>query len=268
MRNKITLSLLSSLLLSTSMFAEETVTPTIASSDVEAIYAGKSTVNASKELTQSINIGFANTSGNTKTLNLNGKYLMSFTTVGLQDNALKVSFDASAFLTKNDDVTNNEEYTANLGLEQYLDDLWLGYASANWLQNEFRNFDNKMSVGAGVGVDIYQDSHQSLTAKIGLAYNIEQYSNADAERKYTSFNQYLEYNNVLNNTSTLYLKVGGAENIDDFQDYELLAVAGLNVSIAENLSLSIEEEVRYDKTPPTNSDDTDTKTIVRLGYNF
>ena len=269
MKKTITYSMVAALLMSTVAMADETnATNAVKVSDVEAQYSGKSSVDASDKLVQSINLGFSSTTGNTETLNINGKYNMSFTTVGAWNEALKVGFDASAFVTKNNKVKDNEEFTANLGLEQYITDGWLGYASVNWLRNEFRNFDNKYSIGAGVGKEVFNDGQQSLKMKLGVAYNIEQFTNTQEENKFTSLNEYLEYNNKLNNVSSLYVKIGSAQNVDDFGNYEVLGVAGFSFAVAENISVTIEEEVRYDKTPPIGFDTTDTKTIARVGYNF
>jgi len=239
-------------------------------SDVEAQYSAKSSVTASKELKQTINLGFSNTTGNTETLNVNGKYTMAYTTVGYGNESLKVAFDASAFLNETNSVTSNEEYTANLGLEQYITNGWLGYTALNWLRNpEFKNLDNKFSVGAGIGKEIYNDGQHTLKLKVGLAYNVEQYADNIADVNFGSVNEYVEYTNILNDASTLYVKVGASENMEDFQnDYEVLAVAGFNFSVAKNISISIEEEVRYDKIHPGTVEAVDTKSIVRVGYAF
>lgn len=271
MKKTIKYSLIAALMLSTSVMADEsTLLNEIATSDVEAQYSGKSSIEASAELKQSLNLGFSNTTGNTDTLNINGKYLMSFTTLGYNDEEVKVGFDVSAFVNKSDDITSNEEYTANLGLEQYITDGWLGYTSLNWLRNpDFKNLDNKFSVGAGIGRELFNDGQHSFKIKIGGAYNIEQFSNGIEDAKFSSVNEYIEYNNKLNKVSNLYLKVGAMQNTKDFKnDYEVLAVAGLNFSVAENISLTIEEEVRYDKIHPGTEKEKDTKTIVRVGYNF
>ena len=260
---KIKLSCIAAFIMTSALVANE-----VKVADVEAQYSAKSSVEASDELKQSINLGFSNTTGNTDTLNLNGKYEMSYTTVGYNNQALKVGLNASAFVTKNNDVKDNEEFTANLGLEQYITDGWLGYASINWLRNEFQNFDNKFSVGAGIGKELYNDGQHSFKAKLGVAYNVQQYTDGQENHEYTSLNEYLEYNNKLNDVSNLYVKVGATQNFDDFGDYEVLAVAGLNFAVAKNISVTIEEEVRYDKIPPVGFDTTDTKTIVRVGYNF
>jgi putative salt-induced outer membrane protein YdiY len=237
--------------------------------DVEATYSNNSNVKAEKELAQSINFGLANTTGNTKTLNVNGKYDMSFTTVEYGGEDLKVAFDAGAFVTKNNGVKDNEEYTANLGLEQYVMNGWLGYASVNWLRNKFQNYDNRFAIGAGVGKEIFNDGKQSLKFKLGTAYNIEDYSNAQATKKFGSLNEYLEYNNQLNNVSKLYVKLGSMQNFKDFSnDYVADMVVGFDFAVAERISVTIEEEVRYDNLPPVGFKKTDTKSIVRVGYHF
>jgi len=265
MNNKITHSIIVSCI-----FVSVSVADEVAVSDVEAQYSAKAGVEATDELKQSINLGFSNTSGNTDTLNFNGKYTAAFTTTGYSNQKLKVGFDASAFLSKNDGETNNEEYVANLGVEQYITDGWLGYGAINWLRNpDFKNLDNKFSVGAGIGKELYNDGQQTFKIKLGLAYNIQQYADSTPDAKFGSLNEYMEYTNMLNKTSALYVKVGAMENLDDFKnDYEVLAVAGLNFSVAENLSVTIEEEVLYDKIHPGTAKSTDTKSIVRVGYNF
>jgi len=237
--------------------------------DVEAKYSANSSVEATKTLKQSLNFGFANTSGNTDTSNLNGKYNLSMTTLGYANKALKVAFDAGAFYTENNSVKDNEEYTANLGLEQFVANDWLGYASIDWLKNKFRNYDNKFAIGTGIGKELYNNGQHSLKAKLGVAYNIEDYSNNQKKEEFGSLNEYLEYNNKLNKVSNLYVKLGSLQNFDDFEnDYEASLVAGLNFAVADNINVTIEEEVSYDNQPAVGFDDTDTKSIVRVGYNF
>jgi len=266
MKRIITQSVLTALMLSSAILADE-----VELSDVEARYSNKSSVNAGDKLEQSIDFGFSNTTGNTDTLNLNGKYNMSFTTVGYGNEKLKVGFDTSVYINKNDNVKSNEEYKANLGLEQYItNDGWLGYAAVNWLRNpEFKNLNNKFSIGAGVGREIFNNGWDSLKLKLGLAYNIQEYADANADAKFTSLNEYLEYNNKLNETSTFFAKIGASENLKDFKnDYELLASGGLHFSVAKNIYVTIEEEMLYDKIHPGTQSATDTKSIIRVGYNF
>lgn len=239
-------------------------------SDVEAKYSNKSTIEAQKELKQSFNLGFSTTSGNTETLNANGKYDASFITSGYDNQELKVGFDTSAFFTENNSVKSNQEFTANLGLEQIIANGWLGYMGVNWLNNpDFKNYDSKTAIGIGLGKELYKDATQSLLFKLGTSYNILNYANAQATDEFGALNQYVEYHNQLNKVSKFYFKAGAMENYDDMShDYEVLSAVGVNVAVAQNLSLTLEAEVNYDNLPSVGFKKTDTKTIVRLGYNF
>ena len=220
------------------------------------------------EVKQNINFGLVNTSGNTKTLNVNGKYDLAYTTSGLNNEDLKVKFDTSAFMTENNDTRDNEEYRANLDLEQFIGSGWLGYLSTNWLKNKFLNFDDKVSIGAGMGKELYNDGKQSLKTKLGVAHNWERYYDNQPDYDFTSLNEDIEYENQISKTSLFFLKISALENFDDFNDYEVLGSMGLNFAVSENINVTLAEEVRYDHTPPIGFKKTDTKSIMNVGYHF
>jgi putative salt-induced outer membrane protein YdiY len=237
--------------------------------DVEAKYNATAKVEASKALKQHIGLGFANTTGNTDTLNFSFEYDFTYTTVGINDQELKVAFDSSAYISENDDVRDNEEYKAWLRLEQVISNDWFGYISARWLKNEFRNYDSKTGLGIGIGKDVYKDATQELKLALGVSYNFEQYTDNTPDEDFAALTQYLQYTNELNDISSLYLKLGALENFEDFSnDYELSMVAGVKFAIAQSLNLSIEAEIDYDALPSDGYDKTDTKTLIKLGYDF
>jgi putative salt-induced outer membrane protein YdiY len=237
-------------------------------SDVEAKYSNVAKVEAAKDFKKHIDLGFANTTGNTDTLNFNLAYNFTYTTVGINDKDLNVAFDTSMYISENDDVRDNEEYKAWLRFEQMISDGWFGYFSARWLRNEFRNYDSKTGLGVGVGKEIYKDDTQSLKITLGVSYNFEKYTDNTPDDDFGALTQYMEYNNQLNEISNLYIKCGAMEDFEDFSDYELGLIAGVKFAIAKSLNLSIEEEVNYVSEPSAGFDKTDTKTLIKLGYDF
>ncbi len=257
-------SIIITLTLSNLAFAETVL------SDVEGTYSNNSKIEASSQLKQSLNAGFTSTTGNTKTLNINGKYDLSYMTRGYNGEDLKVALDASAFYSKNNSLKDNEEAIINFGLEQLIYDGWQGYMGINWLYNPiFKNYDSKTSMGFGLGKELYKDATQTLVAKLGTSYNIENFANNQVTNKYTGLNEYLEYHNQLNSISKLYIKAGAMQNLDDMtNDYQATGILGVNFVVAQNISLSLEEEVAYDNTPALGFQKKDSKSIVRLGYNF
>ena len=112
-------------------------------------------------------------------------------------------------------------------------------------------------------------SKSSFTVKLGTSYNVEDYANTQETKKFGALNEYIAYTNKINKVSKLYLKMGAMQNFDDMsKDYEVIGVAGLNLTVAENINLTLEGEVDYDNTPAIGFEKSDTKTIMRLGYNF
>ena len=251
-------------------FSMELLSETIDIDELKQKYQSLSDITATKELTQHINIGFSNTTGNTNNLDLNTKYDLSSTLSTYKGKDLKLAFDGSYFLSKKDSIKSDEEYLANLGLEQDLGKAWLSYFSLNWLRNpEFKNYNHKVSIGAGFGRAIVLDETQTLTLKMGTSFNSENYANNQKNTYFNSLNEYLKYNNKLNTISNVYLKTGALQNFQNFNDdYEILALMGVVFHVGEKIDLSIEEEIAYDNLPPIGFKKTDTKSIVRLGYQF
>ena len=221
------------------------------------------------EVIQSIDLGFANTTGNTNTLNFNGKYTFGYARKGYDDKTLHIGFNASAFRTEDESQVTNEEYNAKIHIDQVFKNQWLVYTFVSWLRNDFRNFDNKWITGAGVGKVLLDDDKHVLKVKLGVAYNHEDHSNEQQTKTFTSFTQYLEYTNRLNKTSKFYIKAGASENFEDFSnDYELLGIIGLEFIVTTDIHVIIQEEVSYDAVPPVGFKKTDTKSIIRVGYKF
>jgi len=246
-----------------------TLTTLASATDVAEQYSNTKSVKATSELKQSIDIGIAATSGNSDTKTANAKYKVTNTTSGYNNQELKVAFETSAFYSKANSIKNNEEYTAELGLEQMLTDGWLGYANINWLRNpDFRNYDNKASIGLGIGKELYKDATQTFVVKLGTSYNIEDYANSQETEKFGALNEYLEYTNKLNQVSEFFVKVGAQQNFKDSKDYEVATSIGAKFTVAENVNLTFSQEIVYDHLPAVGFKKTDTKTVMSLGYNF
>jgi putative salt-induced outer membrane protein YdiY len=252
------------LIFGTNIFAQDCV------GDIEAWHSNFATIEARDEIIQNFNMGFSNTTGNTKHLDVNAKYDFTVSTLSYNGQLLKIIFDTSLFFTQTDSEKSNEEYLLNLGLEQELDKEWLTYFALNWLRNpEFKNYDHKTSIGTGMGKNLFFNDSQSITLKLGTAYTREDYANKQPSEGLTSLNEYLEYKNQLNKISKLYLKTGALQHFKNFHnDYEILAILGVNFNVGEKIHLTLEQEIAYDNLPPIGFKKTDTKSIVRLGYKF
>ena len=222
-------------------------------------------------LTQAINFGFSNTTGNADTLTFNGSYRINYHTLGYRQKKLNLSFRISAYVAKYNGVKKDEEFNEYFNVSQDLINGWAGYTSATWMRNTFYNLENKVSLGSGISKELYKDNNHRLKIKLGLSYNKEEYLYAiqnNQENAYFALNESIEYNAKINDKNTFHLKIMASENFDNFsRDLELSTVAGINMAISEKISLTVEETIRY-ATIPAGEKFTNTKTIIRIGYSF
>jgi putative salt-induced outer membrane protein YdiY len=237
--------------------------------DVEGKYKAYHKLEVEHQFKQHIGFGFANTTGNSETLNFSFDYNFEYITAGYSNQELKLLFDTRAYISESNHEKDDEEYKAWLRCEQMIVDNWFGYLSSRWERNRFQNYENKTTLGIGLGKDLLSDSNQSLTLTLGVAYTFEYYSDDTPHYNYSSITQYLDYKNQLNEISNLYLKLGAMESFEHFRDdYELVMLAGVKFIIAQSLNLSIESEVDYDASVADGYEKTDTKTLIKLGYDF
>jgi putative salt-induced outer membrane protein YdiY len=219
------------------------------------------------EPAQSINFGLSNTSGNTKTQNIDAKYTFANELKG--DKPLKYNLEINYFKASTEGVTTSEERSVALKTTKEISGDIFAYADLDCMKNKFKNYDRKSSLGVGLGTTLMSDDTQKLIVKAGLAYNNENFYNDQKNKSFGSLNEALEYTNQLNKTSKGYVNLSAMENLDDMsKDYEAKLVAGLDFAVKSNINVVIEESIDYDKLPATGFKKTDTKTIVRVGYKF
>ena len=217
---------------------------------------------------QRIEIGFSNTSGNTKTTSLNANYTFSHIATILMQRQMHYTFEASAFLAKDDGKRTAEEYKVFFNAKQPLPGKWLSYLSLGWLKNIFQNYANKVDLSVGMGRVLFKDQKQSFIVKLGPAINYENYDSG-GDSSYASLNQYLEYKRFLYDKNRFYCKVGAKENFSDMKnDYEVNVLIGFRFRIVKKFHLVVEYNAFYDNKPSEGVGKTDTKSVIRLGYNF
>jgi putative salt-induced outer membrane protein YdiY len=237
--------------------------------EIKKYYEEYKTLNISDELAKSIEFGFSTTSGTTNTLNLNGRFRTYFTFDGVNNKMFKILFDSNIFLTKTNHIKNDEEYSANIDFEQSIDDDWLGYGNIRLFRNTFKNYNAIFSMNMGMGYQFIQNDTHKLTVKVGFGHNREYYTNDTKDKKFMSFNQYIEYNKKMTAKNHLYARVAFIENIENFSDdYEILSTFGLNFMLGKNLSFAVEQEIYFDALTPKGNNIVDTKTIAKIGYRF
>ena len=219
-----------------------------------------------KRFSDEMSFSLVNTTGNSDTLALAGKNDMKYKF----SEKWTGSWVAGALYNKSDGDKTAEKYFTDLRANYTLSERWYAYGLGSWLRDKFAGFENRISIGPGVGYNFLIGPKHFLRGETGLNYAYEDYSDPDQDNeqylegrlfgKYewaftekTKFSQGLEYLQSF--------KTGGA--------WKLNSETALISDITDILALKISYSVFYNNDPhPSDLDKTDTVLATSLVVSY
>ena len=209
-----------------------------------------------KRFSNEANFALVNTSGNTEALTVAGKNEMKYKFTDKWSG----SWVVGALYGKSDGDKNAERYFTDLRADYSINERWYAYGLGTWFRDEFAGFDQRLSIGPGVGYKFLIGPKHFLLAETGLNYAYEDYTDSDENNadflegrlfgKYewaftekTKFSQALEY----------------LQSFKDSSMRKLNSETALVTAITDILALKISYSIFYNNDPrPSDLDDTDT----------
>ena len=219
-----------------------------------------------KRFSNETSFALVNTTGNSDTLAVAGKNDMKYKFTDKWTG----SWVAGGLYNKSDGDKTAEKYFTDLRADYAITDRWYAYGLGTWLRDKFAGFENRISIGPGVGYNFLIGPKHFLRGETGLNYAYEDYSDPDQDNeqylegrlfgKYewaftekTKFSQGLEYLQSF--------KTGGA--------WKLNSETALISDITDILALKISYSVFYNNDPhPSDLDKTDTVLATSLVVSY
>ncbi len=214
--------------------------------------------------TGAVDLGVNGASGNTETFNARAALGLNRKT---DWNDTKFNF---LYLFGKDDGEKSES-RGEIALRNdwlFKDSPWLLFAQGRLEYDEFKDWDWRLTLAAGVGYKFISNEKTTLTGRTGPAFtrefggtdedwHIEALIGADFEHKFT------ERQKVYTNAE-FYL------SLDEYPDYRVLVKAGyeylVNPDIKMNFKIGIEDE--YDQSPGPGTRRNDFRYFITLGWVF
>jgi len=125
-----------------------------------------------KNWSNSTELSFVNTSGNTEvtTLSANDKLTYKFTP------KIETVLQLAALYGKSDGVNNSENYSAKLKGSYLISERFYASLVAGWSKDEFAGIDSKISVGPALGYKILTGAKHTLDFETGVEYVDEKFT--------------------------------------------------------------------------------------------
>jgi putative salt-induced outer membrane protein len=206
-------------------------------------------------------LGFVSTSGNTESQALNMR--LNFL---LNQERWVHRFTATALMTSENGINDNERYTAEVQSDRVLNEKsWL-FGSFRWDSDKFGSYDPQYSLTAGYGHQLMKSETHELKGEIGAGYRkleerVSGISSSDAIVRLLLDDTWQVFKTTVW-TNRLLVETGSSNTFAQFN-------TGLTVSMTEAFAVKLGFEARHNTDiPPGDSEKTDTITSVNLVYNF
>lgn len=229
--------------------AEET---TAAEAANEAIWSGNA------------ELGFIETSGNSDTQSLNGKFA-----IAREKGNYKIGLKTDALSSKESGTTSKEKYTAELKTEYSLDEFDYLTSNITYEDDRFSGFEYQYTFSVGYGYRAWNDENGKLDLEIGPGYrrNVLDQRDEDGDKVEdeavgrAALN--LEVNIGDNAKFTEVITVeGGESNVIYKSDM------GLQSTLVGALAMKISYQVKYTEEVPEDTENTESQVGVTLVYSF
>lgn len=244
MKYLVKIALASSLLLSTSLFAQD-----------EAEEVDPRGWEGTGEF------GLVNTTGNTESLALNLKMNFILTT----DN-WRHRFTGTALTTSEDGNKDNERYTAEVQSDRALNEKSWIFGSFRWDADKFGSYDPQLVLSAGYGRELMKSENHVLKGEIGAGYRdlterVSGESSSDAIARFL-LDDFWQIWESTAWTNRLLIETGKNNTFTQFD-------TGLTVAMNDRFAIKLGFQIRNNSDiPPGDTEKTDTITSANLVYNF
>ena len=205
--------------------------------------------------------GLVKTTGNTESEAVNMKAEFIKTTAKWRHR-----FFASALLTSEDGINDNERYQLEIQSDRKLSDRSYIFGAFRWDADKFGAYDPQLTLTAGYGRELMKSDTHLLKGEIGAGYRKLEERESGITSSEPIIRGLLDDSwQITDNTlwTNRFLVETGSDNT--FSQFN----TGLAVAMNSKFAVKLGYEIRNNtKVPPGDSEKTDTITTVNLVYNF
>lgn len=217
-----------------------------------------------KRLGDKAELAFVQTGGNTEVTTLAAKNELSYKFSRRWSSIWK----AGMLYGETEGVKSAERYETNLRFDFEYSEIVNFYARVGWMQDKFAGFDQRYTVGPGVGHKFLRGPRHFLLLELGGNYAHEMYTD-ETRNEFLEGRAFGEYKYTFNDMVNFSQQVEYLHNFKDAQKYKAISITALETKLNDHFSIKTAYEVRYDHNPtPDTLKNTDTLLSVSLVVNL
>ncbi|MFK7769870.1 MAG: YdiY family protein [Mariniblastus sp.] len=214
--------------------------------------------------TGSFAAGLNGKTGNSQTVDIN-----STLNLARETDFATTTLLASYFYSTNDIATITNRFFGQGRQERKLSNpRWSLYYQAGYEWDEFKAFDYRIALHGGLGFEVFKFDDRFLKLRLGAGASREVGGIVDEWNPELQFGG--DWERQLTETLKLYANVDYFPNVEDFSDYRLNTIGGLEflIDAERNINFRMFAFNRYDSTPPAGNvaNDLDYGMAIVVGF--
>ena len=235
-----------------------------------SLCASASLFSQDKNWSNSTELSFVNTSGNTEVTTLSAKNKMTYKF----SPKIETILNLAALYGKSDGVKNSENYSAKLKGSYLISERFYASLITGWSKDIFAGIDSKISVGPALGYKIITNEKHTLDFEAGVEYVDEKYydptnSLDDTDNDYFNGRAFTEYKYAFTEKSNFGQSLEFNYDFENSDNYSAASITAVTTALSDILSLKASYNINYVNAPvPTTLKKTDTTLSVSLIINM
>jgi len=229
-----------------------------------SLFASASLFSQDKNWSNSTELSFVNTSGNTEVTTLSAKDKLTYKF----SPKIETMLNLAALYGKSDGVKNSENYSAKLKISYLISEKFYTSLIAGWSKDEFAGIDSKMWVGPALGYKVLTGPKHTLDIEAGVEYVDEKFTD-DTKNDYFNGRAFTEYKYAFSEKSNLSQSLEFNYDFENGDNYDIASVTAVTTSLSDMLSLKASYNINFVNAPvPATLKKTDTALSVSLIINM
>lgn len=217
---------------------------------------------AGRPWTNSAEVGFVQTSGNSETTNikLSDKFVYGWDKWQLEINALALRAEqttrtaanvAGALVVTEESKTTAETYQLGGILRRDIRDGFYWLTGLEWTRNRPAGLDDRYQAQVGLGYRFFKTDVHELQTELGVTYTDETFvpGTEPPDQNYAGARAFAGYTRKLSPTSTFTQTLELLENLDDTADWRGKSETAVTASITSSVALKASFTLLYDNRP-------------------
>ena len=200
--------------------------------------------------------------GNTDTQSVN----LLIETV-LKRNTVEHAFSLQLDKQEDEEETTREQFDFDYGYKRFVSDKWFASGNGEYFQDELKDIDSRITLGAGVGYQFWDNSFGSLSADLGASYVMEELAGESEDNPALRWS--LKYDrNLWGERVELFHKHSILFIIETDRGEVLKSSTGVRLAINSRLSTSLRVDVDHETEPVPGAHKTDVTYALGIGVKF